>query len=44
VCKTLVEQMQGSISVESELGKGSSFWFELPIASGLEKNSLLEST
>jgi len=37
VCKILVEQMHGRIGVESKLGKGSSFWFELPIAPDLEK-------
>jgi len=33
----LTNKMQGNIGVESELDKGSCFWFELPIASGLEK-------
>jgi len=31
ISKNLIEQMDGSISFESELGKGSSFWFTLPI-------------
>jgi CheY-like chemotaxis protein len=32
ICKSLSEAMGGSIGVESALGEGSAFWFELPFA------------
>ncbi len=34
VCKQLVESMGGHIGMESQVGIGSTFWFELPSSSG----------
>ena len=30
ICKRLVELMGGTIDVDSEMGRGSTFWFEIP--------------
>ncbi len=30
ICSTIIQQMGGTIGVESKMGKGSTFWFILP--------------
>ncbi len=35
ICKQLVELMGGAIHVESRLGQGSRFWFDLPLETAL---------
>jgi len=32
ITKTLIEEMHGNIGFKSELGKGSSFWIEIPLS------------
>jgi hypothetical protein len=31
ICSRIVEQMGGTIGVESEVGRGTLFWFEIPL-------------
>ena len=37
VCKNLIELMSGSIGMTSEVGKGSTFWIEMPLAESKQK-------
>ncbi|WP_449432686.1 ATP-binding protein [Pseudomonas putida] len=34
ICKHLVERLGGAIGVDSQLGQGSCFWFEVPLDAG----------
>ena len=34
ICKTIVERHGGAMGVESDIGKGSIFWFSLPLDRG----------
>jgi PAS domain S-box-containing protein len=42
ICKAIVEQHNGVIGVDSEEGKGSTFWFEIPLAGSPQAKRLAE--
>jgi len=35
IAKVIIEQHQGQVGVESAPGRGSTFWFTVPLADGL---------
>jgi signal transduction histidine kinase/ActR/RegA family two-component response regulator len=43
ICKRLVELMEGTIGMQSEPGRGSEFWFEIPVLIDRERQQAYEA-
>ena len=43
ICRSLVELMDGNIALESEAGKGSKFWFDVPLGIPEAVSAILDS-
>jgi two-component system, sensor histidine kinase len=43
ICKMLIEKMGGTVGVESEIGKGSTFWFKVALPVALEPEAVVDA-
>lgn len=43
VCKSIIEQLHGTVGVRSAIGEGSTFWFQLPGADPLDHSAVSAS-